>query len=60
MKKLFTNPEMEIKGFELENIVTTSAIKGNEDTNITDATQASVGVDLSQYPAEQWVDGTLF
>lgn len=59
MKKLFTNPEMEIKGFELENIVTTSAINGDENNAIT-AETAAVGVDLSQYPAEQWVDGTLF
>lgn len=51
MKKIFANPEIEIKEFAVENIVTTSV--GTEDVSgaVTEAT-ASLTVDVKDV---QWV-----
>ena len=43
MKKIFANPEIEIKEFAVENIVTTSV--GTADSNVN-ADNASLTVDL--------------
>jgi hypothetical protein len=58
MKKIFANPEIEIRGFELENIVTTSGpIAGGSDTEVT-AETAAIGVNVGEI--NNWVDNTLF